>query len=58
MLNSILSIFRIEFNKVNNTGAQMLDFIYNMTLKLFWNHIFDAKTLGVFQMCDVKSVIS
>ena len=36
---SILSLFRNEFNKFNNTGARMLDSIYNMTLKLFWNHI-------------------
>ena len=28
------SFFRNEFNKFNNTGARMLDFIYNMTLRL------------------------
>ena len=39
-------LFRNEFNKFNNTGAQMLDSIYHMTLKLFWNHIFGVKTLG------------
>ena len=37
----ILSLFRNEFNTFNNTGAQMLDSIYNMTLKLiktsFWH---------------------
>ena len=38
-LPSILFPFRNEFNKFNNTGAQMLDSIYHMTLKLFWNHI-------------------
>ena len=32
-LPSILSIFRNEFNKFNNTGAQMLDSIYHMTLE-------------------------
>ena len=32
-LPSILSLFRIKFNKFNNTGAQMLDYIYHMTLK-------------------------
>ena len=26
--------FRNEFNKFNNTGVQMLDSIYHMTLKL------------------------
>ena len=33
-LPSILSLFRNELNKFNNTGARMLDFIYHMTLKL------------------------
>ena len=32
---SILSLFRNEFNKVNDTGALMLGSIYHMTLKLF-----------------------
>ena len=27
-------LFHNEFNKFNNTGAQMLDSIYNMTLRL------------------------
>ena len=30
-LSSILSLFRIEFNKFNNTGTRMLDSIYHMT---------------------------
>ena len=34
-LPSILSFFRNEFNKFNNTRAQMLDSIYHMTLRLF-----------------------
>ena len=33
-LPSILSLFRIEFNKFNNTRARMLDSIYHMTLRL------------------------
>ena len=33
-LQSILLLFRNEFNKFNNTGARMLDSIYHMTLKL------------------------
>ena len=33
-LPSILSLFRNEFNKFNNTGARMLDSIYHMTLRL------------------------
>ena len=31
---SILSLFRNEFNKFNNTRARMLDSIYHMTLRL------------------------
>ena len=33
-LPRILSLFRNKFNKFNNTGAQMLDSIYHMTLQL------------------------
>ena len=33
-LSSILSLFRNEFNKFNNTGAQMLDSSYHMTLRI------------------------
>ena len=32
-LPSILSLFRNEFNKFNNTRAQMSDSIYHMTLR-------------------------
>ena len=35
-LPSIFSLFRNEFNKVNYTGARMLDSIYHMTLSHFW----------------------
>ena len=38
-LRSILSLFRNEFHKFNNTGARMLDSIYQMTNTLksyFW----------------------
>ena len=38
-LPSILSLFRNEFNKFNNTRARMLDSIYHMTHTLkshFW----------------------
>ena len=34
-LPSIVSLFRNEFHKFNNTGARMLDSIYHMTLELF-----------------------
>ena len=33
-LPSILSLFRNEFNKFNNTRARMLDSIYHITLRL------------------------
>ena len=38
-LPSILSLFRYEYNKFNNTRARMLDSIYHMTKTLkshFW----------------------
>ena len=34
-LPSILSLFRNELNKVNNTAARTLDSIYRMALKIF-----------------------
>ena len=56
-LPSILSLFRKEFNKFNNTGARMLDSIYHMTFKLFWINIFFG--VKMLEFChDVKSVIS
>ena len=33
-LQSILWLFRKKFNKFNNTGPRMLDFIYQRTFKL------------------------
>ena len=44
-LPSILSLFRNEFNKFNNTRARMLDSIYHMTFRLLWNLISCVKTL-------------
>ena len=38
-LPNILSLFRNEFNKLNNTRARMIDSIYHMTLRLLWNLI-------------------
>ena len=34
-----LSLFHNKFNKFNNTGAQMLDSFYHMTLQLIKNRI-------------------
>ena len=36
-LLSILSLFRSEFDRLDNTGAKMLDSVYHMTLKLLKN---------------------
>ena len=44
VLPSILSLFRNEFNKFNNTGARMLDSIFHMIFKLLLNRIFGVKT--------------
>ena len=52
---SILSLFRNEFNKFNNTWARMLDYIYHMTLRLPWNLFSSVKKL---QFCHyVCSVV-
>ena len=41
-LQNILSLFRNEFNKINNTSARMLDSIYHMTLRLYFEISFLA----------------
>ena len=38
-LPSILLLFLEEFNKFDKTGAQMLDSIYHVTLKLLKNAV-------------------
>ena len=47
-LPSILSLFRNEFNKFNNTGAQMLDSIYHMALKILKHCIFVCENVKSF----------
>ena len=49
----ILSLFYNKFNKFNNTGAQMLDSIYYMTLKLFWNLI-SAVNITILSLCTQR----
>ena len=44
-LPSILLLLRNEFNKFNNTGARMLDYIYLGTLNSLKNRIFGVKNL-------------
>ena len=51
-LPSILSLFRNEFNKFNNTRARMLDSIYHMTniLKFhFW-----SKNVIILSLCTQR----
>ena len=51
-LPSILSLFRKEFNKFNNTRARMLDSIYHMTNTLksdFWR-----KNVIILSLCTQR----
>ena len=51
-LRSILSLFRNEFNKFNNTRARMLDSIYHMTNTLkshFWR-----KNVIILSLCTQR----
>ena len=50
-LPSILSLFRNEFNKFNNTRARMVDSIYHTTLRLLWNLISAVKRYDFAIMC-------
>ena len=43
----MLFLFRNEFDKFNNTRAQMLDYIYHMILKILNIHIIGVKTSKV-----------
>ena len=53
-LPNILSLFRNDFNKFNNTRAWMLDFIYHMALRLLWNLISAIKRYKfVIMYCNV-----
>ena len=51
-LPSILSLFRNEFNRFNNTGARMLDSVYHMTNTLkshFW-----CKNVMILSSCTQR----
>ena len=52
-LPSILSLFRNEFNKFNNTRARMLDSIYHMTNTLKS----DFFRKNVIILCYVRNVV-
>ena len=49
----ILSLFRNEFNKFNNTGARMLDSIYYMTLNYFKSRLCVKSAKILPYICDV-----
>ena len=51
-LPSILSLFRNEFNKFNNTRARMLDSIYHMTNTL--NFYFGCKNVMILSLCTQR----
>ena len=53
-LPSILSLFRNEFNKFNNTRARMLDSIYHMTLRLLSNLISRVKNVIIMLLCTQR----
>ena len=55
-LPSILSLFRNEFNKLNNTRARMLDSIYHMTNTL--KPVFWRKNLLCTQRCNGRHNVS
>ena len=60
-LPSILSFFRNEFNKFNNTRARMLDSIYHMTLRLLLKSHFSRKNdiiLSFTQRCYGRHKVS
>ena len=46
--------FRNMFDKFNKTGAEMLDSIYHMSLKLLWSHIFGVKKAKILSLCTQR----
>ena len=60
MITCKASLFRNEINKCNNTGARMLDFLYNMTLKLLKDRIFDVSMsrFAIFFCSVIQDVIA
>ena len=52
-LPSILSLFRNEFDKFNNTRARMLDSIYHMTNSLKLSH-FWRKNVILLSLCTQR----
>ena len=52
-LPSILSLFRNEFNKLNNTRARMLGSIYHMTITLK-SHCWLKNVMILSQFCTQR----
>ena len=50
-LPSILSLFRNELNKFNNTRVRMLDSIYHMTLRLLNQNLISATKHYILPLC-------
>ena len=46
-LPRILSLFRNKFTFFKNTGAQLLNLFYHMTLKLLKNYIFGCENVKI-----------
>ena len=53
-LPSILSLFRNESNKFNNTRARMLDSFYHMALRLLCNLFFAVKNVIILSLCTQR----
>ena len=53
-LPSILSLFRKEFSKFNNTRTRMLDSVYHMTLRLLLKSHFSRKNIIILSLCTQR----
>ena len=51
---SILSLFRNEFNKFNNTRARMLDSIYHNDIKITLKSHFCRKNVIILSLCTQR----
>ena len=50
-LPSILYLFYIEFDKINNTRARMLESIYHMMIKITLKSHFCRKNFMILSLC-------
>ena len=56
-LPSIVLLFHNKFNKLNKTGAQILDFSYHRKLKVLQNCFFGMKTSIIFYHFECNIVM-